>query len=462
MHFFHKFLQNSKLRWYLSIFFFILFLLLFISLILNYFFDITSFGAGLFSISFSNIERAINRIYLILIITYLLLPKTRVSISKRHSSLKLAIIYSILLIMPISIILYHYTPENKLLDLIYFGKDYESIALPESHDIIMERHREIGYDGQFYAQLALDPSLKNPQLEIAIDNPRYRARRIGLPFLAYFLGLGRPDYILHIYSILNFIFWILLLIVITRYIGFAKHRDILLAFSLLWTTGTAVSIERSLTDLPSASLCVLAISLKGKWIISMILLCFSGLIKDTSLLSFSAVPWKKDIKYIDIKRSFLSFLVCIFPLVLWMIYINFNISKGSTGGLENFTIPLIDIITKFNNAIIYLRTGIPKARHFQEFFEILAPLSLLIQAIYLLYKPRIKSSAWRLGIGFAFLTFIININVWYEQFAYTRVLLPLTFSFNLLIHKHESKAGYALWFILGNIGMFWLAYNYIY
>ena len=42
-----------------------------------------------------------------------------------------------------------------------------------------------GYDGQFYAQIACDPTLRDPALVPAVDTLAYRARRIGLPATAW-------------------------------------------------------------------------------------------------------------------------------------------------------------------------------------------------------------------------------------------------------------------------------------
>ena len=48
------------------------------------------------------------------------------------------------------------------------------------------------YDGQFYAQLALDPLLRNPAIDRALDQPPYRARRILFSWTAWLAGFGRP------------------------------------------------------------------------------------------------------------------------------------------------------------------------------------------------------------------------------------------------------------------------------
>jgi hypothetical protein len=59
------------------------------------------------------------------------------------------------------------------------------------------------YDGQFYAQRALDPFCRDPLVDHAIDLPPFRARRILFSWTAYTLGLGRPAWIIEIYALQN-------------------------------------------------------------------------------------------------------------------------------------------------------------------------------------------------------------------------------------------------------------------
>ena len=47
--------------------------------------------------------------------------------------------------------------------------------------------------GQFYVQLALDPLLRDPAIEQALDNFPYRSRRILFSWTAFLLDLGQPE-----------------------------------------------------------------------------------------------------------------------------------------------------------------------------------------------------------------------------------------------------------------------------
>lgn len=51
----------------------------------------------------------------------------------------------------------------------------------------------VGYDGQFYYRLALDPfTRERTAFGITLDSPLYRSQRILYPLLAWMLSLGRP------------------------------------------------------------------------------------------------------------------------------------------------------------------------------------------------------------------------------------------------------------------------------
>lgn len=371
---------------------------------------------------------------------------------------------AVLLALPAHILLVHTSPTSGFLGMIYFGQEFKESVLPEVREISPNTSSQFGYDGQFYAQIALRPTLTDDALVRALDNPTYRSRRIGLPFLAFCLGIGRPAWILQIYALLNFGFWLLLLVAIGRFIGYNSSRDLLLAIALLWSTGTLTSVARSLTDFPATVLGVLSVFSNSKWIMAAILLGTSGLVKETSVLSFAAVPWRKRPQGCDVKRLVISTFIIVLPITLWLIYVHVRLPFGSATGAKNFAFPILGIAHKFCSGVHGLTTGWAGAsisRQATLLFEVLCPFSLVIQGIYLAVKPRISSQAWRFGIGFVMLLSILGESVWVEQYAYCRVLLPLTFSFNLLIHKHESGTRFATFYLLGNGGMCWLAFQYL-
>jgi hypothetical protein len=101
-----------------------------------------------------------------------------------------------------------YLPGKGFTYLIMFGekpsapyvpalKAMNYYALPDS----------VGYDAQYYAQIAMRPWLTNRALNEAMDSMPYRARRILFSWSAYAFGWGDPARALHIYAVQNIVCW---------------------------------------------------------------------------------------------------------------------------------------------------------------------------------------------------------------------------------------------------------------
>src|SRR4051794_5369970 len=128
--------------------------------------------------------------------------------------LGLAIRIALLALMafvPTRYVIKHFFPGTGFTNLICFGSEFFSNAPSAVKAAPLAVQTQWGYDGEFYAMIATDPLLLNPELKPALDLPSYRARRIVLPVLAWCAGLGKPAWILQCYSVANLFFWYLLL-----------------------------------------------------------------------------------------------------------------------------------------------------------------------------------------------------------------------------------------------------------
>jgi hypothetical protein len=362
----------------------------------------------------------------------------------------------ILLVPPSVLVFRQCSRSGGVVGLICFGELFQGSLLPEIKALAPPPVSPHGYDAQFYAPMAVHPGLLDCSgLPVAES---YRARRIGLPALAFCLGAGRPVWILHVYALLNAGFWLILWAALMRYTGFRRPRDLLLAGVLLWSTGTLSSLTRALTDFPATVLGTLAILFfQAKPVLSAVLLSASGLVKETSVLSFAAIPWDGRFNIRSLKKLLFPGLMLCLPLTLWLTFVQFRIGDGLAAGTGNFSFPFFGVAQKVYTSLQELI-----AQGFDlsglRLFELLCPLSLLVQMVYLILKPRLSSCIWRFGAGFAGLFMFLGASVWAEQYAYARVLLPLTFSFNLLIHQNESGRRLGLWYLLGNGGLCWLLF----
>jgi len=345
------------------------------------------------------------------------------------------------------------TPERGCLALIRFGENFEAQALPEVRALDPPVLSPWGYDGQFYAQIALDPTLQNPELEQALDNPHYRSRRIGLPALAALFGLGGSLPTLQIYSILNLLFWLMLATLLTSRYPPDRLRHWLMYIAVLWSAGALHSMDRALTDLPAATLGLLAISIGprgGRW-----LMALSALFRDTALLNFIAVSgWQPVANPRIWLRSLGMMLLMTLPLLLWAGWIYLRFGHISSGQSRMFAWPGLALWGKVSTSAsqLFALADLSLAQVSFRALDLLATLSLLAQSLYLLTRPEPRSSLWLYGIGFAVLLWMLGPPVWTEQAGYTRVLLPLTLSFNLLLLERRPTA-FGYWFVLGNVGL---------
>src|SRR5206468_5063688 len=74
------------------------------------------------------------------------------------------------------------------------------------------------YDGQFYAQRALDPLLRDPTIDRGMDLAPFRARRILFSWTAYALGMGKPVWILEAYALQNVFCWVAIAALLTKWV----------------------------------------------------------------------------------------------------------------------------------------------------------------------------------------------------------------------------------------------------
>ncbi|HSY54339.1 MAG TPA: hypothetical protein VK785_07825, partial [Opitutaceae bacterium] len=120
-----------------------------------------------------------------------------------------------------------------------------------------------GFDGQLYAEMALDPLLRDPGMKTALDDPAYRADRILLPWLAWLGGLGRPFWVLNVYAALNPLFWLAYGIILYRLFRPHGWAGVAGFAAMLLTCGVIESTFKSLTDFPAFVLMTLAAMIGG-------------------------------------------------------------------------------------------------------------------------------------------------------------------------------------------------------
>lgn len=342
--------------------------------------------------------------------------------------------------------LYH--PQYGFTEMIGFASPGTG-ELPVLQAIPHYRHPPWGsYDGQFYAQLALEPLLRDPAIDAALDLAPYRSRRILFSWTAWGLGLGRPHWILQAYAVQNVLFWLVLAAVMTRWVRPDTPRGLALWTACLFSHGLLHSVRSALLDGPSLLLIALAIaaSERGRLFTSAAIVGVAGLGRETNLLATAGLPRP------DGRRPWLRLAAALalaaLPLLLWQDYLRAIYRSTSAVGHDQLDRPVLVYLQVFQQTLGQVLGGRVKLL---PAFKLGVIVCLTVQAAYLLYRREYASPWWRVALPYALLMLTVHKVVWdgYPG-AVTRVTLPLAFGFNVLLAREQGRR-FWMWFVPGNL-----------
>ncbi len=330
--------------------------------------------------------------------------------------------------------------ETRFTELIMFGEVHEQRSLSE----IKETPRDLypdstGYDAQFYAQIAVDPTLRNPELPQAVDNLPYRARRIGMPLVSWIFGFGDPGRALTILALINPLAWIGSALLLLKWLPPANFQNFVRWAGFLLGLGMVVSTRYALPDGPVAFLIILAVYLhqREKPLASALAVSLACLTKETSLLASALFAPSKDELAAKWKRIALQCAIIVVPIALWVLYIHFTLSaeNGNLSGSRNFAYPFQGYFAKWVEIIDYAQNG---KSWKTAAIAVSAHIAMSLYILFLLFKPQPKDPWWRIGIGFAILGVFLGPAVW-ETYpgATCRVLLCIHLAFNMLVPRKK-------------------------
>jgi len=309
---------------------------------------------------------------------------------------------------------------------------------------------EGSYDGCYYVQIATSPGLKDPALRTAIDDAGYRARRILLGAVAWVLGGGDPAWIAHAYAWLNVGLWFVLAAVLWRMFPVADWRATLAWALMLASAGVLFSVRFALTDLAALVLTVAALLLvEGRRHGSAaVLVGLSGLARETGILGAAALLADRPATGGAVLRLAGRLVLCVLPLVLWLLYVRHALGGTSTGQ-RNLAWPLVGWVGRWQELAQAADENLSPRVYLQSFLEHIA---LSVQAAYLLLRPKRNDPWWWTGASYVLLLVCMGPAVWggYPNAA-SRVLLPLTLVFNVLVVRRRATLG---WLLAGNLSVF--------
>ena len=345
-----------------------------------------------------------------------------------------------------------YRPETGLTSLIQFSEWFQPQAIPALRETPHLVFPGTGHDGQFYAQLALDPLLRDDATLRALDAPSYRARRILLPWVAWSAGLGRPWLILQAYALLNVVSWIALGWLLLRWLRPGSLSATAAWAACMLNCGFRESIGAALTDGPSLLLIALAVVIiegNRRWLATLVM-ALAGLARETNLVGGVGLCAHPGSTRPRTARDAVHLIVIAAPLLLWMTYL---IARGLPfvdPAAGNITLPLFAYVETWLRTLRNLLGGDATAWH-----TMMTLVAVGAQVLMLLRYPDRTHPWWRVGLGYVALMFVLGDKVWSSGDAAPRSLLPMTVAFNVLLSQRSGQAPktFWTWFVLGNANL---------
>jgi len=212
---------------------------------------------------------------------------------------------------------------------------------------------ELGYDGQFFLTLALDPGLHQRGSIAALDNPRYRYRRILYPFLASLITLGYKPAIP--YALVGINGACLVGIVFILALWFQETGlSAWLGLLALGIVGVWIVFLLSTADLLASFLLIISLYAyfhRRVWLTALAMAA-AGLTHETLLLVLGGFWFDALLKRNWRDLSILT--LAVLPAGIWNIHIlkTLPVRGSTTGFFENFTLPAAGMVAKIRSFLM--------------------------------------------------------------------------------------------------------------
>lgn len=344
-----------------------------------------------------------------------------------------------------------YHPGFGFNQIVAFGEKLDLKPIPEVLPLNRFVERDgYGYDGQYYAQIAMHPLLDGAELRSATDWLQYRARRILTSWTAFVFGGGKPSYVLKAYTALNVVVWFILAAVLLHWFPPASFSNWFRWTGILLSAGMCQTVRLALVD--GLSLTLLCI---GVWLIeskrprlATLAIGLTGLARETTLIS-GISAFARGRTATDFRRFVVRTALIACPLVCWLLYIYFKLGGTFDGGGNNFGVPLLAYARRCYEAVVaYTSAGGDTGL---ELATLLVLTGIGAQVAFLIIKPQPSKLWWRVGIGSAALFAFLGVPVWEGlPGAAPRVLLPMQVAFNVLV---PDRARWAWLLFCGNVAI---------
>jgi hypothetical protein len=285
------------------------------------------------------------------------------------------------------------------------------------------RTSEHGYDGQFYAALALDPLLRQAETVPALDAPLYRASRIGVPLAAWALAYGHPTVAVVFYQLLCWAGGLLALCLAARWLA-SERRPTAWAVLLAFSAGLATSMFRSTPDAAAVALILAALwwQRDERWGATVAALAAATMVRETSFLAAMAIS------FVEMRRrrwrpAIAALAGPLLAFAGWQLYLHLLLPATTTDrGIGALGVPFAWLPRKLSRLA---ETGFAAGR--MEVLGLLALVACAAALVLLLARFPRWTAPEATFAAFGLLALSLGYPVYVEVYAHTRVLLVLPF-----------------------------------
>ena len=336
----------------------------------------------------------------------------------------------------ITVASYYHAPYG-FTEFIHFPVDHHDLyELAAVRSVPHVENPDGGYDGQFYARMALVPLLRDPAIDSTFDLAGFRARRILFSWTAYVLGLRRPAWVLEVFALQNVIVWLILAWLLLRWFPVGSARSFALWSGCLLTHGMLSSVGNALLDAPSALLLAWAVvaAENGRPWITSVVLGISGLARETNLLGTTILARFVGSSPRSVVRVLGWIVVALIPTLLWTDYLRSIYRAGAFASAGVVTIPFAGFVWKVSSIVRDLKAGGVTAAAVFNISAVVAFVTQAIVVVWLALTTWRERSPWLLlAASFGVLALFSHPVVWAgTPGAVTRVALPMALGFNVL------------------------------
>jgi hypothetical protein len=372
--------------------------------------------------------------------------------------------YALVILCVLAIVGSYYDQRTGLTVLLSLPANSHDWELPAVRATDHAHNEEdVGYDGQFYAQMAVDPLLRDPDIDRALDNPGYRAHRVLLSWIAWAITPGGGAAArLEAFAWINIVAWLVMAWLLTRWLPPTDARMFVLWAGVLVGHGWVMSIRHALTDGPSVLLMAVAIALverrRSWW--SALVIGISGLARETNIAAGVVLLRKMRADLRSVLGVGARLILCILPLALWLDYLRSIYGQHVFAGGGHITVPLVGLLWKVRMTIDLVAgsgfTG-PAVITAATVLALFGQLAALVWCTREWVRHRTLSLDWLLiAWVFAGLALTAHRVIWDgTPGAFTRVLLPLSVGVNVLLGGSRTAPWWLI--VLANLSIVSLA-----